>query len=90
MLLPLSSVVIRPPSLRPTIALLLARVHTRTVDYKTFLAILNRPDGVKPAGTPGASCSAFPYSAQSGVRYAPLDRVAWRAPLWAVWRVTRR
>jgi calmodulin len=25
------------------------------VDYKTFLAILNRPDGFKPAGTPGAS-----------------------------------
>lgn len=24
------------------------------VDYKTFLAILNRPDGFKPAGTPGA------------------------------------
>lgn len=26
----------------------------RAVDYKTFLAILNRPDGFKPAGTPGA------------------------------------
>ncbi|ELU39790.1 myosin regulatory light chain cdc4 [Rhizoctonia solani AG-1 IA] len=25
----------------------------REVDYKTFLAILNRPDGFKPAGTPG-------------------------------------
>lgn len=25
-----------------------------TVDYKTFLGILNRPDGFKPAGTPGA------------------------------------
>lgn len=24
------------------------------VDYKTFLVILNRPDGFKPAGTPGA------------------------------------
>jgi hypothetical protein len=24
-----------------------------TVDYKTFLTILNRPDGFKPAGTPG-------------------------------------
>jgi hypothetical protein len=24
------------------------------VDYKTFLNILNRPDGFKPAGTPGA------------------------------------
>jgi calmodulin len=24
------------------------------VDYKTFLKILNRPDGFKPAGTPGA------------------------------------
>ena len=24
------------------------------VDYKTFLTILNRPDGFKPAGTPGA------------------------------------
>ncbi|QRW20829.1 myosin regulatory light chain cdc4 [Rhizoctonia solani] len=24
----------------------------REVDYKTFLAILNRPDGFKPAGTP--------------------------------------
>ena len=23
------------------------------VDYKTFLSILNRPDGFKPAGTPG-------------------------------------
>ncbi|KAL4080042.1 hypothetical protein V8B97DRAFT_683920 [Scleroderma yunnanense] len=23
------------------------------VDYKTFLTILNRPDGFKPAGTPG-------------------------------------
>ncbi len=26
-----------------------------TVDYKTFLTILNRPDGFKPAGTPGMS-----------------------------------
>ncbi|KZT40596.1 myosin II light chain [Sistotremastrum suecicum HHB10207 ss-3] len=26
----------------------------REVDYKTFLTILNRPDGFKPAGTPGA------------------------------------
>ncbi|KAK7062568.1 myosin II light chain [Paramarasmius palmivorus] len=25
----------------------------RDVDYKTFLNILNRPDGFKPAGTPG-------------------------------------
>jgi hypothetical protein len=25
------------------------------VDYKTFLKILNRPDGFKPAGTPGAT-----------------------------------
>ncbi|KAH0826045.1 myosin regulatory light chain cdc4, partial [Lanmaoa asiatica] len=25
----------------------------REVDYKTFLTILNRPDGFKPAGTPG-------------------------------------
>jgi len=25
------------------------------VDYKTFLTILNRPDGFKPAGTPGNS-----------------------------------
>lgn len=25
------------------------------VDYKTFLTILNRPDGFKPAGTPGQS-----------------------------------
>ncbi len=24
------------------------------MDYKTFLTILNRPDGFKPAGTPGA------------------------------------
>lgn len=24
-----------------------------SVDYKTFLSILNRPDGFKPAGTPG-------------------------------------
>ena len=23
------------------------------MDYKTFLSILNRPDGFKPAGTPG-------------------------------------
>lgn len=27
----------------------------REVDYKTFLTILNRPDGFKPAGTPGGS-----------------------------------
>jgi hypothetical protein len=27
------------------------------VDYKTFLTILNRPDGFKPAGTPG-KCSS--------------------------------
>ena len=27
----------------------------RDVDYKTFLSILNRPDGFKPAGTPGLS-----------------------------------
>lgn len=26
-----------------------------TVDYKSFLTILNRPDGFKPAGTPGMS-----------------------------------
>ena len=26
---------------------------TRTVDYETFLRILNRPDGWKPAGTAG-------------------------------------
>lgn len=25
----------------------------KAVDYKTFLTILNRPDGFKPAGTPG-------------------------------------
>ncbi|KAG5645963.1 hypothetical protein DXG03_004755 [Asterophora parasitica] len=25
----------------------------RDVDYNTFLKILNRPDGFKPAGTPG-------------------------------------
>lgn len=25
----------------------------RAVDYKSFLTILNRPDGFKPAGTPG-------------------------------------
>jgi hypothetical protein len=30
-----------------------------SVDYKTFLTILNRPDGFKPAGTPG-SYSARP------------------------------
>ncbi len=32
--------------------------HSRSipaVDYKTFLTILNRPDGFKPAGTPGTS-----------------------------------
>jgi len=28
--------------------------HQGIVDYKTFLTILNRPDGFKPAGTPGA------------------------------------
>lgn len=28
------------------------------VDYKTFLTILNRSDGFKPAGTPG-KCSSF-------------------------------
>ena len=28
-------------------------IHSHTVDYKTFLTILNRPDGFKPAGTPG-------------------------------------
>jgi Ca2+-binding EF-hand superfamily protein len=27
--------------------------HFPVVDYKTFLTILNRPDGFKPAGTPG-------------------------------------
>jgi hypothetical protein len=26
------------------------------VDYRTFLSILNRPDGFKPAGTPGTCC----------------------------------
>ncbi|KAG8719621.1 hypothetical protein FRC08_002431 [Ceratobasidium sp. 394] len=31
----------------------LASNAPREVDYKTFLAILNRPDGFKPAGTPG-------------------------------------
>lgn len=30
---------------------------THAVDYKTFLTILNRPDGFKPAGTPGTSLS---------------------------------
>ncbi|KAG9125279.1 SCF ubiquitin ligase complex subunit cdc4 [Ceratobasidium sp. 392] len=30
----------------------LASNAPREVDYKTFLAILNRPDGFKPAGTP--------------------------------------
>lgn len=29
--------------------------HVLLVDYRTFLNILNRPDGFKPAGTPGAS-----------------------------------
>lgn len=29
------------------------------VDYKTFLNILNRPDGFKPAGTPGETTSVF-------------------------------
>lgn len=28
------------------------------MDYKTFLTILNRPDGFKPAGTPGARGSS--------------------------------
>lgn len=33
------------------------------VDYQTFLKILNRPDGFKPAGTPGASVlSSSTYS----------------------------
>ena len=27
--------------------------NTLIVDYKTFLTILNRPDGFKPAGSPG-------------------------------------
>jgi hypothetical protein len=35
-----------------------------TVDYDTFLKILNRPDGWKPAGTAGESCfPSRPYSA---------------------------
>lgn len=29
------------------------------VDYKTFLTILNRPDGFKPAGTPGIRAFGF-------------------------------
>lgn len=28
-------------------------IYFGAVDYKTFLTILNRPDGFKPAGTPG-------------------------------------
>lgn len=28
-------------------------LRRHSVDYKTFLNILNRPDGFKPAGTPG-------------------------------------
>ncbi|KAF8193028.1 hypothetical protein BJ912DRAFT_961796 [Pholiota molesta] len=31
----------------------------REVDYKTFLAILNRPDGFKPAGTPDEFIRGF-------------------------------
>lgn len=33
------------------------------VDYKTFLTILNRPDGFKPAGTPGSwsCCTSLCY-----------------------------
>jgi len=31
------------------------------VDYKTFLTILNRPDGFKPAGTPGGFSCQEPW-----------------------------
>jgi len=31
----------------------------RDVDYKTFLSILNRPDGFKPAGTPEEFIRSF-------------------------------
>ena len=34
----------------------------REVDYKTFLTILNRPDGFKPAGTPGKNHTCFVVS----------------------------
>lgn len=36
------------------VALLTNDRSSVAVDYKTFLTILNRPDGFKPAGTPGA------------------------------------
>lgn len=32
---------------------LILTIVMQTVDYKQFLTILNRPDGFKPAGTPG-------------------------------------
>ena len=36
------------------------------MDYKTFLTILNRPDGFKPAGTPGL----FNPCCQKNIRYS--------------------
>ena len=45
------------------------------VDYKSFLAILNRPDGFKPAGTPGtwpshiiASLNSMKYTVEEFIR----------------------
>ncbi|KAL0575711.1 myosin II light chain [Marasmius crinis-equi] len=41
----------------------------RDVDYKTFLTILNRPDGFKPAGTPGKST----HKSRSDNHFSSLD-----------------
>ena len=37
------------------------RVGHPKVDYNTFLTILNRPDGFKPVGTPGARPLSSPF-----------------------------
>ncbi|KAJ7430179.1 myosin regulatory light chain cdc4 [Mycena galericulata] len=41
----------------------------RDVDYKTFLAILNRPDGFKPAGTPGVDKEGNGFIGAGELRY---------------------
>ena len=60
------------------------------VDYKTFLTILNRPDGFKPAGTPGASIiplhasSAYPSYPRNHILPLPLPSIHVRSLLWCV------
>ena len=42
------------------------------VDYKSFLTILNRPDGFKPAGTPGTLITTYSLHIKRRSSHTPI------------------